>query len=282
MVVFMVCLLAFALTTLSLSFYVSQAEQITNPDVLSWNSILMRISKLDFCLQPVNNSLADDSSDLDSDAASISVPISQKFIEEFWLRSIGKLHAYEPVLARGKISMNKLGRHLSRYENQNITLTFEISKASQSKQNEFVCMYVQGPKLLLADLNSGLAPQNCSQNLARNLTKVHLNYHSQDDAVVPNWCDSLARNETPMVLEFVEQPDWSVFVSPRDKEMMQLHLLVTSVFIFAVLLTVVLGIVIRTTASLCRNGGHVYAPTNTVETEGTTSLMIGSPHVERG
>jgi hypothetical protein len=29
-----------------------------------------------------------------------------------------------------------------------------------------------------------------------------------------------------MVLEFVEQSDWAVYVTAKDKEMMQLHLLV--------------------------------------------------------
>jgi hypothetical protein len=46
MVVFVACLLAFAFTTLSLSLYVSHSDNIPNPDVLSWNSLLVRISKL--------------------------------------------------------------------------------------------------------------------------------------------------------------------------------------------------------------------------------------------
>ena len=55
MVIFMISLLAFAVTTFTLSIYVSRTDNIPNPDVLSWNSLLVRISKLEFCLQPQQN-----------------------------------------------------------------------------------------------------------------------------------------------------------------------------------------------------------------------------------
>ena len=230
MMVFIFCLFAFAFTTLSLSFYVTHSDKIPNPDILSWNSLLIRISKLEFCLQPpaanisVPNPAVNQTSDLDQ-TVSISVPISPKFLEEFRL-SVGK-HTGETVLARGEIAISKLGRHLSRYEGHTIFLTFEIFGDDLKNNNGDVCLFVEGPKMLLADLNSGNSPDNCSSDvLNRNATFLNLLSHSQDEAVAPGWCDAPRRNETPMVLEFVEQPDWSVYVSAKDKQMMQLHLLV--------------------------------------------------------
>jgi len=98
MVVFVICLFAFAFTTLSLSFYVSQTDKITNPDYLSWNSLLLRISKLEFCLQPPGSSNGNSSQPPDlnqvtgtnepkGETASISVPISTKFLEDFRILS---------------------------------------------------------------------------------------------------------------------------------------------------------------------------------------------------
>ena len=231
MVIFVVSLIAFAVTTFSLSVYVSKTEYITNPDVLSWNSLLVRISKLEFCLQPqqsANNSRPSNRTSFD-ETVSISVPISPKFFDEFRL-SVSKFPA-ETFLVRGPIPMSKLGRHLARYEGQSIDLSFEISSGIDgTKANDNVCLILEGPKTLISDLNSGVSPENCSSDVLTrsNVTILNLASHSQDEVVALDWCDAATRNETPMILEFAEQPDWSVFVTTKDKEMMQLHLLVSS------------------------------------------------------
>ena len=49
-VIFILCLASFGLTTFSLSVYVAQTENIRNPNVLDWNRLLKHLSKLDYCL----------------------------------------------------------------------------------------------------------------------------------------------------------------------------------------------------------------------------------------
>ena len=194
MVVFVICLFAFAFTTLSLSFYVSQTDKITNPDYLSWNSLLLRISKLEFCLQPPGgNGNSSQPPDLNQagtneprgETASISVPISTKFLEDFRiLSSVGKTSTVNSVLARGEIGISQLGRHLSRYEGQKIFLTFEISGNGVIDNNGYICLFVEGPEVLLSDLNSGVSPDNCSSDVFKqNVTILSLKSHSQDEAV---------------------------------------------------------------------------------------------------
>ncbi len=196
MVVFVICLFAFAFTTLSLSFYVSQTDKITNPDYLSWNSLLLRISKLEFCLQPPGSSNGNSSQPPDlnqvtgtnepkGETASISVPISTKFLEDFRiLSSVGKTSPENSVLARGEIGISQLGRHLSRYEGQKIFLTFQISGNGMVNNNGYICLFVEGPEVLLSDLNSGVSPDNCSSDVFKqNATILSLKSHSQDEAV---------------------------------------------------------------------------------------------------
>ena len=194
MVVFVICLFAFAFTTLSLSFYVSQTDKITNPDYLSWNSLLLRISKLEFCLQPPGgNGNSSQPPELNQagtneprgETASISVPISTKFLEDFRiLSSVGKTSTVNSVLARGEIGISQLGRHLSRYEGQKIFLTFEISGNGVVDNNGYICLFVEGPEVLLSDLNSGVSPDNCSSDVFKqNVTILSLKSHSQDEAV---------------------------------------------------------------------------------------------------
>ena len=231
MVVFIVCLFAFAFTTLSLSFYVSHTDNIPNPDILSWNSLLKKISTLEFCIQHPENVTSQASkfeAVSNTETASLSVPISPKFLTDFRL-SIANSPG-DVFLARGEIAISKLGRHMSRYEGNNIIISFEISG---KEANDEVCLFIEGSKHLLSDLNSGISPNNCSSDVfSHNATILSLRSHSQDEGIAPNWCDaSGGKSETPMALEFVEQPDWAVYVSMRDKEMMQLHLLVILSFI---------------------------------------------------
>jgi hypothetical protein len=192
MVVFIICLFAFAFTTLSLSFYVSQTDKITNPDFLSWNSLLLRISKLEFCLQsPGNGNYSQPdlnqagTNEPRGKTASISVPISTKFLEDFRiLSSVGKTSPDNSVLARGEIGISQLGRHLSRYEGQKIYLTFEISGNGVVDNNGYMCLFVEGPEVLLSDLNSGVSPDNCSSDVFKqNVTIISFKSHSQDEAV---------------------------------------------------------------------------------------------------
>jgi hypothetical protein len=183
---------------------------------------------LEFCIQHPDN-VTNQPTKLDvvgnTEAASISVPISPKFLNDFLLSLPNS--PKDVFLAQGEIAIGKLGRHMSRYEGNNIKISFEISRNDVQNINKEVCLYIQGSKHLLTDLNSGISPNNCSSDVfTKNATILTLRSHSQDEGIAPDWCDATGKNETPMALEFVEQPDWAVYVSMRDKEMMQLHLLV--------------------------------------------------------
>lgn len=63
-------------------------------------------------------------------SSSISVPITQKFIEDFRLKTIGNRNR-DVVIAQGEIRVDQLGRHLSRYEGQKVVVTMQIAKEKQ-------------------------------------------------------------------------------------------------------------------------------------------------------
>ncbi|KAG8235958.1 hypothetical protein J437_LFUL016429 [Ladona fulva] len=51
LVVFTLCLTAFALTTYSLAYFIKRAENVPNPDVrLDWNTFILHMAELDFCV----------------------------------------------------------------------------------------------------------------------------------------------------------------------------------------------------------------------------------------
>jgi len=58
-VMFLLCIASCALATMSISFYFKLTnEEIQNPDVLGWNTLLTEISNMNFCL--LNSTISND------------------------------------------------------------------------------------------------------------------------------------------------------------------------------------------------------------------------------
>ena len=70
--------------------------------------------------------------------------------------------------------------------------------------------------------------------------------HSPDHKP-PSWCHQNEK-DLPVSLDFEMDfnPDLTLYISPQDKELIHLHLMVTSVFLFAVLAIVIIAFLIRT------------------------------------
>ena len=70
--------------------------------------------------------------------------------------------------------------------------------------------------------------------------------HSSDHKP-PTWCQQ-DQDDLPVSLEFEMDfnPDLTLYVSAQDKELIHLHLMVTSVFLFAVLAIVIIAYLIKT------------------------------------
>ena len=69
--------------------------------------------------------------------------------------------------------------------------------------------------------------------------------HSPDHKP-PSWCADPQDSKLNLDFEMTFNPDLTMYVSPADKELIHLHLMVTSVFLFAILAAVIIAFLIRT------------------------------------
>ena len=87
------------------------------------------------------------------------------------------------------------------------------------------------------------------------MTSIPLLTHSSDHKP-PSWCQLTDPSDFQVDLQFEMpfNPDLTMYVSAQDKELIHMHLMVTSVFLFAVLAVIIIAFMIRT---LTINRKHV-------------------------
>lgn len=145
MAIFLLCLASFGLTTFSLSVYVAQSDKIRNPDVLDWNSLLSKLTKLDYCL-PSSPSVYNVTSQTNASFyASMPVQVSEEFAEAFY-----KLKTDQSFKTKGWIGVKFLGQGLPvEFQHDFISVAFEFPPKSGANDDNEVCLEIGGPKGLL-------------------------------------------------------------------------------------------------------------------------------------
>jgi len=274
-VMFLLCIASCALATMSISFYFKLTnDEIHNPDVLGWNTLLTEISNMNFCL--LNSSITADlhpptndnnimkntqdmiiatkeSAPIDSNVpsknvnVSLKLPISAKFAES--LQYIDNVQfKYEDILASSEISLMDMSRAVPpKYHQHKIRILLNLPQPAISntshryngKDGAFACFNVEAPLSLFQDLNSSMPlQQECSihQNSGNSLPRKLLAHTG--DRLPPSWCNQIGAS--PIHLDYYQEPLWTVFITSEDKKLINLHLMATSVFLFALLGVIIL------------------------------------------
>ena len=236
-VVFLFCLALFALTTFSLSVYVAQTDKIPNPNVLDWNKLLKKLTKLEFCL-PQNPPKIPESLQVKQEnwiTSALQIQVSQDFVTTFQENKI--------IKAQSEVLTKYLGHLPSEFLNHSLILSLDIP----NKPSSSACLQVQGPKNLLQYLAFN---QTTCPTVQAGTTVTTLLSHSSDHKP-PTWCEN--PQDLKVNLDFnmlnKQNPDLTMYVTPADKELIHLHLMVTSVFLFAILAAVIMGFLIRTVSN---------------------------------
>ena len=173
--IFLLCLASFGLTLFSLSVFVAQKDKIQNPDVLDWNKLLVKMTKLEFCLPSkesnYNLTTLDWTSRSDWTNVTLSVLVSEDFSNAFYQNSKEEngQDTNKLVRARAQIDVKNLGRGIRpEFMNDIIIVSFELPQPNS--QNPWACLEVQGPKSLLKHLR--MNDTTCTQQLQGNLKNL--------------------------------------------------------------------------------------------------------------
>ena len=144
--------------------------------------------------------------------------------------------------AKSVILTKYLGHLPSQFQNQSLILNLQIQSSS-------TCLQVQGPEKLLKNL-----PNQTTCPTVQADPKTLLSHSS--DHKPPSWCQNPGDLNLNLNFHMESQhPDLTMYVTPADKELIHLHLMVTSVFLFAILAAVIIGFLIRTVTN--RRKEHV-------------------------
>ncbi len=248
-VVFLFCIASFALTLFSLSVFIAQTEKIANPDVLDWNRLLIKLTKLEYCLPQSFNGVQSKSHPANNSVTSLAVEISQSFLEPLYaLANDSQL----VVQARGSVLAKHMGRGIRpEFHEELIFVTINLPRQLDKNINSQVaCLQVEGSKQFLKHLEANITTSVCDFNKIQGDYKlVNFLTHSSDHKPA-SWCkqepDDLILN-----LDFLMDynPKLTMYVTSQDKELIHLHLMVTSVFLFAVLAFVIIAFLIRSVNS---------------------------------
>jgi len=278
-VMFLLCIASCALATMSLSFYFNLTNQkIHNPDVIGWNTLLTEISKMNFCLLnsssldnthfQTNNLIQKATSNINSlnltEASlksegtdkfkrvnvSLKLLMSAKFAQS--LQPVHRIDNHDRILASSEISLMDMSRAVpSNYHQHKIrillNLPLPVNGSSISEQDVdkdvYACFNIEAPLTLLQDLNSSMHAQHeCTIHRDNRNSPRKLLAHTGDH-LPPSWCNQ--RGASPITLDYSQDPSWSVYITVEDKKLINLHLMATSVFLFALFGVIVLVIFVR-------------------------------------
>lgn len=244
LMVFTLCLTAFALTTLSLAYFIRHNESIPNLDVRAdWTGFLKHLNDLDLCVSPdestrvagnASRAAADDMELGDGYGnVSIGVRATLSVLKELSLLP-HNLTSIVGVLPLGELG-NLCATESSAGDATSLNMTLSLPQ-NLSKTQE-VCVTLVGPRSLLP-ISS--AQPSCpafvpGQGIAARLITRSRSAEALGERVDDTWC----REGAIMRMTYHSKPELAVVLTMNDRSLINLHLIHTSYFLFVMAMTLV-------------------------------------------
>lgn len=241
-VVFLLCLTCFGLTLFSLSVFVAQTDRLANPDVLDWNKLLNKLKKLEYCLPlPKTHPLVLSEEEVQKNqsnwtSAFLAVDFAPDLLADF-----------RQFNFQTQVQVNHLGRGIRpEFQNDVIIVTFYFTDDKLGGK-EFI--KVEGSPAFLKHLSNKNSSNFVAPSHDQQKSTVKLLSHSTDHKPA-TWCQEHP-SDSSISLDFQMDynSDLTMYVSEADKELIHLHLMVTSVFMFAILAIVIIAFLVRNLTS---------------------------------
>lgn len=290
LVIFTLCLTAFALTTYSLAYFIKRAENIPNPDVHEdWNIFISHMAELDLCVMVLENikleslnslrlhphgsivqsattegDLNNSSKRTNSVGKIISVEHEFKDSNEDNLRIVSfavtaslslmqELSTFPQNISiiTGTLQAHQLKLNVADVvQNATLNVTFHLPAGIQNaSQPQEICLTFEGPEHLFPSTKS---PPPCLSNTisseAVDVEKHTVKFISAHRGL-PGVEETLSNSENGLELwcsqgslmhmVYHPDPDLTVYLTMRDRSLINLHLLHTSYFLFVLAMTMV-------------------------------------------
>lgn len=238
LVIFTLCLTAFALTTLSLAYFIRNSERIPNTDVrVDWNSFLKHLSSYNLCVLPDaagNSSRSVDEEQSDFGNVSIVVTASLSLVQQ--LNSLPhNITTVTGVLPLGAWS------HMCKTESlvgEGTLLNMSLILPQNLSQADDVCVTFVGPRSVLPVVS---APPACTTSLApqQGFTGKLMSQSRDSEVLGEREDDDWCKGGTVMRMAYRSNPELMVMLTGNERSLINLHLMHTSYFLFVMAMTLV-------------------------------------------
>ena len=202
-----------------------------------------------------DSSSSETSDQLNIETVSLRLPMSARFAQSLQMDD-NTVSKYSDILASTKISLKDMSRAVPpQYHHYTISLLLNLTSPIHTKsilgqgttndEEVFACFIIEAPRSLFHDLNSSMnSTKECSISPNKNqmLVPREMLAHTGDH-LPASWCSQAGAS--PINLDYREEPLWTVYISSADKRIINLHLMATSVFLFALLGVILLVVVVK-------------------------------------
>lgn len=269
LVVFTLCVTAFALTTLSLAYFIKNSDSVPNPDAATdWPTFLRHLSNLELCVLPdetatvthiVANSSAgtstttaiyDEQSTDNYGNVSIAVTASLSLTEQLpqnvtFLSGSLPLSEWAQSCCAGDTDSS-----LSGATNLNVTVLLPTSAAANGSapSSREVCVTFSGPRSVLPTTQH--SPPACGgggspSSYVASGSAARLVARSGNPALGEPLDDGWCAGGAQVHLSYRAGPGFSVTLTVRDRSLINLHLIHTSYFLFVMAMTLICYAIIK-------------------------------------
>lgn len=243
LVIFLLCVLLFSVTTFCLAVYIQNNPHVKNTDVLDWNRLALELGELQFCLcekqcvcqksvhteavvgrrkkrgVPLNLNKAE-SNNSSKIVVTEKLPIKTRLLDELGLSTSFRGAALVPLDHFG------LGHDAS----ATVLVTLQQDKEDQ----DMVCVTVEGDQEHVQGLlnnNTTVSAASCDSPPSETADLcVHSSSH-----IPHSWCSNGKRFD----MDFDELPQYITYLSVQDRNLVHLHLVSMSAFLAALFVCMV-------------------------------------------
>ncbi|XP_014665429.1 PREDICTED: transmembrane protein 248-like [Priapulus caudatus] len=264
LVVFMICLLGFAVTTMTLAYYV-RSNELRNTDIVDWNMFLDKFASVKFCIHgdtaesstvtvpmpEVRPSLVNRKKMLSAPfPANASVPVDASAHVYHTAEDMRNYSVSVPMVIGSQLirSLQNV-THMSATLNglmlgirgdaarDNISVVFELPSERNyshlSSDQMMTCVVFQAPANVFPMTR---APEGCwnqSQSEAQLQRHLPIQGYKETFFIDRAFC----ANGTKVFVQYTSNPHLTLMLTMSDRSMINLHLMHTSYFLFLMAMT---------------------------------------------
>lgn len=239
LVIFTLCLTAFALTTLSLAYFIRHSETIPNADHhMDWSRFLKHLSSFNLCVIPdaAGNSSRSVDEDQSDTVGNVSIAVTASLSLVHQLSSL----PHNLTTVTGFLPLGAWSRTCKTESvvGEGTVLNMSLILPQNLSQADDVCVTFVGPRSVLPVVS---APPACAPSLAsqQGFTGRLMGQSRNSEVLGEREDDDWCKGGTVLRMAYHSNHELMVMLTESERSVINLHLMHTSYFLFVMAMMLV-------------------------------------------